>query len=96
MEMNAAALAEHVRKEFGKVIVGQEDAVDQLLLVVMSGGHALVEGVPGLAKTLAVKSLAHIFRLQFQRVQCTPDLIPAEPLAHSTPRLTGWSRLPSI
>ena len=78
MEMNAAALASHVRKEFGKVIVGQEDAVDQLLLVVMTGGHALVEGVPGLAKTLAVKSLAHIFRLQFQRVQCTPDLIPAD------------------
>jgi len=45
---------------------------------VLAGGHALVEGVPGLAKTLAVKCLAHIFRLQFQRVQCTPDLIPAD------------------
>jgi MoxR-like ATPase len=78
MEMSAAALASHVRKEFGKVIVGQEDALNQLLLVVLTRGHALIEGVPGLAKTLAVKSLAHIFRLQFQRVQCTPDLIPAD------------------
>jgi MoxR-like ATPase len=78
MEMSAAALASHVRKEFSKVIVGQNDALDQLLLVVLARGHALIEGVPGLAKTLAVKSLAHIFRLQFQRVQCTPDLIPAD------------------
>jgi MoxR-like ATPase len=78
MEMTAADLAAHVRKEFSKIIVGQGDALDQLLLVVLARGHALIEGVPGLAKTLAVKSLAHIFRLQFQRVQCTPDLIPAD------------------
>jgi MoxR-like ATPase len=78
MEMTAAALAVHVRKEFSKVIVGQNDALDHLLLVILTGGHALLEGVPGLAKTLAVKCLAHMFRLQFQRVQCTPDLIPAD------------------
>jgi MoxR-like ATPase len=78
MEMSAAALAAHVRREFSKVIVGQREALDQLLLVVLTGGHALIEGVPGLGKTLAVKSLAHLFRLQFQRVQCTPDLIPAD------------------
>ena len=78
MAMTAAELAAHVRKEFAKIIVGQTDAVDQLLLVVLTGGHALIEGVPGLAKTLAVKSLAHLFHLQFQRVQCTPDLIPAD------------------
>jgi MoxR-like ATPase len=78
MEMTAAELASHVRKEFSKVIVGQSDALDQLLLVVLARGHALIEGVPGLAKTLAVKTLAHIFRLQFQRVQCTPDLIPGD------------------
>jgi len=78
MEMSAAALAAHVRKEFAKVIVGQSEALDQLLLVVLTGGHGLIEGVPGLAKTLAVKCLAQIFRLQFQRVQCTPDLIPAD------------------
>jgi MoxR-like ATPase len=78
MEMSTANLAKHVRREFSKIIVGQSDALDQLLLVVLARGHALIEGVPGLAKTLAVKSLAHIFRLQFQRVQCTPDLIPAD------------------
>ncbi len=80
MEMTAAALATHVRKEFSKIIVGQNEMVEQLLLVLLARGHALVEGVPGLAKTLAVKSLGHIFRLQFQRVQCTPDLIPADVL----------------
>jgi MoxR-like ATPase len=78
MEMTAAELAAHVRKEFAKVIVGQNDALDQLLLVLLARGHALIEGVPGLAKTLAVKTLAHIFRLQYQRIQCTPDLIPGD------------------
>jgi MoxR-like ATPase len=78
MEMSAADLAGHVRKEISKIIVGQRDALDQMLLVVLARGHALIEGVPGLAKTLAVKSMAHIFRLQYQRVQCTPDLIPAD------------------
>ena len=78
MAMTAAELAAHVRKEFSKVIVGQTDAVDQMLVVILTGGHALIEGVPGLAKTLAVKCLAHLFNLQFQRVQCTPDLIPAD------------------
>jgi MoxR-like ATPase len=61
-----------------KAIVGQRESLDQLLLVLLVGGHALVEGVPGLAKTLAVKALAHIFQLKFQRVQCTPDLMPAD------------------
>lgn len=75
---DATRLAEHVRTELGKVIVGQREALDQLLLVLLVGGHALVEGVPGLAKTLAVKTLAHIFQMQFQRVQCTPDLMPAD------------------
>ena len=71
-------LAAHVRTELGKAIVGQRESLDQLLLVLLVGGHALVEGVPGLAKTLAVKALAHIFELKFQRVQCTPDLMPAD------------------
>jgi MoxR-like ATPase len=74
----AAELATHVRNELGKVVVGQRDALDQLVLVLLVGGHALVEGVPGLAKTLAVKTLAHIFDVKFQRVQCTPDLMPAD------------------
>jgi MoxR-like ATPase len=74
----ANELATHVRGELAKVIVGQRESLDQLLLVLLVGGHALVEGVPGLAKTLAVKVLAQIFQLKFQRVQCTPDLMPAD------------------
>jgi MoxR-like ATPase len=77
---NARELATYVHDECAKVIVGQEDGLRQLLLVLFVGGHGLLEGVPGLAKTLAVKTLAHIFNLQFQRVQCTPDLMPADVL----------------
>ena len=76
----ANELATHVRGELAKVIVGQRESLDQLLLVLLVGGHALLEGVPGLAKTLAVKVLAQIFQLKFQRVQCTPDLMPADVL----------------
>lgn len=73
-----SALAKHVRAELSKVIVGQSEVVDQLLLVLICGGHAIVEGVPGLAKTLAVKSLSRVCGLGFQRVQCTADLMPAD------------------
>jgi MoxR-like ATPase len=75
---NLSALAVHVRTELSKVIVGQREVVDQLLLVLVCGGHAVMEGVPGLAKTLAVKGLARICGLEFQRVQCTADLMPAD------------------
>jgi MoxR-like ATPase len=74
----AQELATHVRSQLARVIVGQQEVLDHLLLVLLVGGHALVEGVPGLAKTLAVKALANIFQLKFQRVQCTPDLMPAD------------------
>src|SRR5581483_6041236 len=73
-----ARLVRHARAELGKVIVGQEEMVTQMLLVVLCRGNALIEGVPGLAKTLAVKALARILQLEFQRVQCTPDLMPAD------------------
>jgi MoxR-like ATPase len=66
------------RQELSKVIVGQTEMLDLLMLTIICGGHALLEGVPGLAKTLAVRTLAQIMRLQFQRVQCTPDLMPAD------------------
>jgi len=78
MAGSLAELVTHVRREFEKVIVGQQEVIDEILLVLLCGGHALVEGVPGLAKTLTVKTLAHLFRLRFQRVQCTPDLMPAD------------------
>jgi len=75
-----AALTNHVRTEMAKAIVGQREAIDQLLLVLLCGGHALLEGAPGVAKTLSVKVLARICKLQFQRAQCTPDLMPADVL----------------
>ena len=71
-------LATQVRTEMAKVVIGQQQVVDQLLLVLLCGGHAVIEGVPGLAKTLAVKSLARICALGFSRVQCTADLMPAD------------------
>jgi MoxR-like ATPase len=71
-------LATQVLDEMGKVIVGQEALKTQCLVVLLCEGHALIEGAPGLAKTLAVRTLAQIFRLEYQRVQCTPDLMPAD------------------
>ncbi len=71
-------LAEQARAQLGKVLVGQDELIQQLLVVVLCRGHALIEGVPGLAKTLAVKALAKVLQLEFQRVQCTPDLMPAD------------------
>ncbi|HXZ20955.1 MAG TPA: MoxR family ATPase [Candidatus Acidoferrales bacterium] len=78
MGEGVAGLAAHLQREFGKAVVGQQEPLEQLLLVLLCGGHALLEGVPGLAKTLAVKVLARLLRLEFQRVQCTPDLMPAD------------------
>jgi MoxR-like ATPase len=78
MAEQVTRVAEHVRKEMSRAIVGQRAPLDQLLLVLLCGGHALIEGVPGLAKTLAVKALALIGSLEFRRVQCTPDLMPAD------------------
>jgi len=73
-----AQVTGQARQELAKVIVGQADMMDLLLLTIVCNGHALLEGVPGLAKTLAVRTLSRIMGLQFQRVQCTPDLMPAD------------------
>jgi MoxR-like ATPase len=78
MAETAAQLAKQLHVELNKVIVGQDEVIDQLLAVILAGGHALLEGVPGIAKTLAVKALAGVCRLEFQRVQCTPDLMPGD------------------
>ncbi len=67
-----------LRGEIGKVIVGQDEAVDSLLLTLFSGGHCLLLGVPGLAKTLMVSTLAHTLGLSFSRIQFTPDLMPSD------------------
>ncbi len=65
-------------EELSKVIVGQHDVVEQLLICLFAGGHCLITGAPGLAKTLLVSSVAKIFHLNFQRIQFTPDLMPAD------------------
>jgi MoxR-like ATPase len=67
-----------LRHEVGRVIVGQERVVEELLLAVLAGGHALLEGVPGLAKTLLVRTLAEATDLTFRRIQFTPDLMPSD------------------
>ena len=71
-------LLEHLRREMDKVIVGQEEFRNQCLMALLSRGHALLEGVPGVAKTLVVKTLSRLLRLRFQRVQGTSDLMPAD------------------
>jgi MoxR-like ATPase len=73
-----SAFVEAVTAEIGKVIVGQEPLIDRLLIGLLTGGHVLVEGVPGLAKTLTVKTLCETMRARFQRIQFTPDLLPAD------------------
>src|SRR3954464_5405229 len=71
-------LLERVRSEIHKVIIGQDDAVRQALIVVLSGQHALIEGVPGLAKTLLARTLGLVLGCPFARIQFTPDLMPAD------------------
>lgn len=65
-------------RELGKSIVGQQEVIEQILIALFAGGHCLITGAPGLAKTLLVKSIAQVFQLGFQRIQFTPDLMPAD------------------
>src|SRR5262245_37092446 len=67
-----------LRRELARVVVGQEAAVEEMLIALLARGHCLLVGVPGLAKTLLVSSLARILDLQFQRIQFTPDLMPSD------------------
>src|ERR671911_1849915 len=83
--MSSSTIAAEVREgrerilhELRKVIVGQDEVVDQILIALFTGGHCLITGVPGLAKTLLVKTLAEILDLSFKRIQFTPDLMPAD------------------
>lgn len=69
---------QQLKKEIRKVIVGQEETVDQLLITFLAGGHALLEGVPGLAKTLMIRTLSEAVHLKFRRIQFTPDLMPSD------------------
>ena len=69
---------EALKKEIHKVIVGQEEVIDQLLVGMLAKGHVLIEGLPGLAKTLMIKTLAKAVNLDFNRIQFTPDLMPSD------------------
>src|SRR5690242_6602431 len=73
-----AVLAQSITREVAKRVVGQEVMVERLLIGLLTGGHILLEGVPGLAKTLAVKTVAECLRITFSRIQFTPDLLPAD------------------
>ena len=76
--VRAGQILSRVRGEVGRAVVGQQTMIDRLLIGLLTGGHVLLEGVPGLAKTLAVKSLADSLSLTFRRIQFTPDLLPAD------------------
>ena len=76
--LTADQVVVRLRSELGRVLVGQRDLVDRLLIGLLTGGHLLLEGVPGLAKTLAARSLAAAVGAQFSRIQFTPDLLPAD------------------
>lgn len=71
-------VVQSIKREIGRVIIGQERVVEELFICLLSGGHALFEGVPGLGKTLLVKTVAHCFDVPFSRIQFTPDLMPAD------------------
>ena len=79
--MNTDRLKEvltQARTETGKVIIGQHDVIEKSLIAIFTGSHALIEGVPGVAKTLLVRTLAHVLGCEFARIQFTPDLMPAD------------------
>ena len=78
MAETVASTVEHIRTELRKVIVGQDDAIEQILIALLAEGHALVEGVPGTAKTLTVKTLSRIINATYRRIQFTPDLMPSD------------------
>jgi MoxR-like ATPase len=69
---------ERARKETGKVIIGQQDVIDKALIAIFAGQHALIEGVPGIAKTLLVRTLSRVLGCEFSRIQFTPDLMPSD------------------
>ena len=72
-----------IRNEVSKAFLGQQEVLDQLLLALLAGGHVLIEGVPGLGKTLLVRALATVMDCQFARVQFTPDLMPSDVSGHA-------------
>jgi predicted ATPase with chaperone activity len=82
---NVATLMERILYEVKKVVVGQDHFLERVLVATLAQGHLLVEGVPGLAKTLTVKTLAQTIRGTFRRIQFTPDLVPADLVSMGAP-----------
>jgi MoxR-like ATPase len=78
LSIRSARSRKRIEQQLSKVIIGQQEAVEHLLICLFSGGHCLLTGAPGLAKTLLVRSISQIFHLKFQRIQFTPDLMPAD------------------
>lgn len=79
----AIEIVQRIRSEISKVVVGQEDIIDQVLIGLLAAGHVLIEGVPGLGKTLLVQALARTFAGNFTRIQFTPDLMPSDVTGHA-------------
>jgi MoxR-like ATPase len=79
----ASQLAQALRSELQKALIGQEAVIDDVLTALIAGGHVLVEGVPGLGKTLLVRALARCFGGEFGRIQFTPDLMPSDVTGHA-------------
>jgi MoxR-like ATPase len=77
-EERIGSLYTEARKEIGKVIIGQDELIEQVLVCLFAGGHVLIEGTPGTAKTLLARVIAHLFDCTFKRIQFTPDLMPAD------------------
>ena len=79
----AGALARRIEEQLNQVLVGQPAITRQVLIALITGGHVLIEGVPGLGKTLLARSLARVLELDFQRIQFTPDLMPSDVTGHA-------------
>src|SRR3712207_9422616 len=84
-------IARAIEDEVGKIIVGQDEVVRGILTCVLAGGHALLEGVPGLGKTMLVRTLSEVLDLSFSRLQFTPDLMPADQLERLAEESRGRS-----
>ena len=82
-QQRAVQLVRALREELGKALIGQQAVVDEVLCALLAGGHVLIEGVPGLGKTLLVRALARCFGGQFARIQFTPDLMPSDVTGHA-------------